>query len=316
MTDAPYGDAPVFVFGALRSGTTVFRLMLNAHPALNNPGEVDFLFDHLLPDPSQPDGWRYDLAALQENRGFLASRLMIPAGRDGVALLQDFIEQYQSRSDGVLTLNIHRNIGRAHEVLPRIRIIHMLRDPRDVARSSIGMGWAGTLYHGVNQWLNTEQEWEAAADTFQPDQVLHIKYEELIGNAQEELQRVCTFLGVEFDTSMLNYHENTTYSRPDPSLIEQWRHKSTPREVAMVEGKIGPLLHERGYLPSGDPVYPGTAERLGLRMLNRLRIWRKAIRRYGLPLFVTDKLARRLGLATLHGRCRRKIRERDTAALK
>ena len=34
--------APVIVFGALRSGTTLLRLMLNAHPDLNNPGEVDF----------------------------------------------------------------------------------------------------------------------------------------------------------------------------------------------------------------------------------------------------------------------------------
>ncbi|GGO60551.1 Sulfotransferase family protein [Roseovarius pacificus] len=316
MTDAPSGDAPVFVFGALRSGTTVFRLMLNAHPALNNPGEVDFLFDHLLLDPDQPGGWRYDLAALCESRGFLASGLSIPAGLDGIALLQDFIGQYRRRGDGVLTLNIHRNIGRVHEILPAVRIIHMLRDPRDVARSSIGMGWAGTLYHGVDQWMNTEREWEATADRLQPDQVLHLRYEDLIDNAPRELHRVCEFLGVAFEDSMLHYHEKTTYSPPDPALIEQWKRKSTPREVALVEGKVSTLLQSRGYSPSGDPVYPGSVERLGLRMVNRLRIWRKAIRRYGLPLFVTDKLARRLGLAALHGRCQRRIRDRDAAALK
>jgi hypothetical protein len=43
---------PVFIFGSMRAGTTVFRLMLNANDAISNPGEVDFLFDHLARDAS------------------------------------------------------------------------------------------------------------------------------------------------------------------------------------------------------------------------------------------------------------------------
>ena len=37
MADWLKGDPPVFVFGALRSGTTVFRLMLDAHGEIRNP---------------------------------------------------------------------------------------------------------------------------------------------------------------------------------------------------------------------------------------------------------------------------------------
>jgi Sulfotransferase family len=33
----------VFVAGALRSGTTVFRLILDAHPQVTSPGEFDFI---------------------------------------------------------------------------------------------------------------------------------------------------------------------------------------------------------------------------------------------------------------------------------
>jgi hypothetical protein len=44
----------VFVYGALRSGTTVFRLMLDSHPKISNPDEMDFLFDHVdLPPKSR-----------------------------------------------------------------------------------------------------------------------------------------------------------------------------------------------------------------------------------------------------------------------
>ena len=57
------GSDPVFLYGALRSGTTVFRLMLDAHPLLSTCGEVDFLLDYLEPDSSRPDGWRSPLSS-------------------------------------------------------------------------------------------------------------------------------------------------------------------------------------------------------------------------------------------------------------
>jgi hypothetical protein len=58
----------VFVYGALRFGTTVFRLMLDAHPQIANPGEMDFLFDYLYPDHTHSTGWRYDLDGLKLDR--------------------------------------------------------------------------------------------------------------------------------------------------------------------------------------------------------------------------------------------------------
>jgi len=54
MADWLEGDPPVFVFGALRSGTTVFRLMLDAHGEIRNPGEADYLVDYRNPTPAIP----------------------------------------------------------------------------------------------------------------------------------------------------------------------------------------------------------------------------------------------------------------------
>ena len=58
----------IFVYGALRSGTTLFRLMLQAAPSISNPGEADFLFDYIAPNPG--GGWQYDRASLSEDRMF------------------------------------------------------------------------------------------------------------------------------------------------------------------------------------------------------------------------------------------------------
>jgi hypothetical protein len=149
---------PIFIFGALRSGTTMFRLMLDAHGSISNPGEFDFLFDALTPDKSHASGWRYDRAQLEDNVAFNVHGLTIAPNCDGRDHLAGFLDQLDRRSDGVLTINVHRNIGKVRALWPGCKIIHLLRDPRDVARSSIGMGWAGTLYHGVEHWIKSETD--------------------------------------------------------------------------------------------------------------------------------------------------------------
>lgn len=62
----------------------MFRLMLNHHPQIANPGEVDFLFDFLIPSNMHPSGWRYDLPSLRRNRIFQSQGWICPGG-DGRA---------------------------------------------------------------------------------------------------------------------------------------------------------------------------------------------------------------------------------------
>lgn len=308
--------APVFVFGALRSGTTVFRLMLDAHPHLNNPGEVDYLFDTLHRDPGAPGGWRYDLDDLRERRGFLSSGLHLPEGKDGLDLLADFLGQFRARKPGLLTLNIHRNLGRALAAVPGARVIHMLRDPRDVARSCIGMGWAGTLYHGITPWIETETDWDRAAPAIPAPARAELTYEALIRDTGAELHRICDFLAVPFEPDMLRYHEDTTYAAPDLSLIEQWRRKSTAKEISQVEARVGGMMTARGYAMAGPAMPPGRWELLRLSAVNRFRRWKMAVDRYGLGLFLKETLTRRLGLRSLHRRFAAQKRALDTEYLK
>lgn len=306
----------VFVFGALRSGTTVFRLMLDGHPEIKNPGEVDFLFDFLTPDAAHPTGWRYDVDRLRENRVFRGSKLSLPAGKDGLDLLEDFLAQYEARGSGVLTLNIHRNVGRALKVLPRSRIIHMLRDPRDVARSSIGMGWSGTLYYGVNHWIRTEKEWQALGPDLNDERVHVLRYEDLFRNIEEVLRAVCGFLGVGFAPEMLDYHKHSTYGPPDISLVEQWRRKSSASDIALVEGKAGPLMRALGYDLAGDGRHPAAPERLWLYIKNRMNVWRTGIRRFGFATYFLEKLTRYCRMEKLHRRLQARMREQSASFIK
>ncbi|WP_300019932.1 sulfotransferase [uncultured Roseobacter sp.] len=303
----------VVVYGALRSGTTLLRLMLDAHPRLSCPGETDFIFDHLRPG-AQFSG--YDMDALQRERIYRNHEALYPENPLPAPTPDAFIDRI-ARDDSIAVLMLHRNLHRVLELYPQMRVIHMLRDPRDVARSSIGMGWAGTVYHGVDHWIGTMQSWKAAQPRLPSEQVLQISYEQLIKAPEKTLEEISTFCGLPYDPGMLTYDANSTYDKPDPSLVTQWRHKQTPYEVGLVEHKIGALLTEAGYAPSGFPAQdPGLLERFSLGLRNRRATWAKRIKRYGLrdPLIVA--LCRRLGMPHYAAGAQRRIDEKLTRLLK
>lgn len=290
----------IFVFGALRSGTTLFRLMLNSHPEVKNPGEADFLFDFLTPDIGHPTGWRYDKQAMMAHRIFRAHGLVCPAELDGLDLLEDLLRQFQADGEGQLTLNIHRHAERAASLLPRAKFVHLIRDPRDVARSSIGMGWAGTSYHGVGHWIETESEWDLAAAKIHVDSVLSLKFETLMSDLETELIRVCDFLGVPFEERMLEYYRNSSYGPPDPKIAHQWKNKATAHEIGLIEGRCHELMLDRGYDLNGAPITPRAFEKFTLEQTNHLKRWRHNIRRFGLPLFIGAHAARLVGPKSIH----------------
>lgn len=300
----------VFIYGALRSGTTVFRLMLDAHPKISSPGELDFLFDHVTLDSTHPTGWRYDIDALNEDRIFRAACLALPEGLVGLDLLDDFLAQIKARESAeVVSINLHRHIGKVLQIMPDVRVLHMLRDPRDVARSSIQMGWAGTLYHGVAHWIETERDWDSGTAGISSKQTLEITYEGLFRDIDGTLHAVCDFFGVPFDPDMLRYHENTTYRPPDVSLTEQWKRKCAPAELEEVESRAGDLMQARGYDLSQPLVQLGSLRTTRLAIRNTLYRWQFGMARYGAALYWAEKLTRWAGLTNAHRRYKLQIQQ-------
>lgn len=288
---------PLFVFGALRSGTTLLRLMLKNHSGIHSPGEADYLFDHVARDPSGPGGWRYDRAALKDDWIFQEAGLDLPDGLQGADLAYALTDKLAERGSGMVSLNIHRNAPRMAGLFPKAKFIHLLRDPRDVARSSVGMGWNGNSYFGVRHWIGTEKGWEEAG--IAPEQVLTVRFEELMQDLEAGLGEICAFLDLDFEPRMLDYHKTSTYGPPDPNIAQKWRKKAGAREIARIEGLAGPLMDARGYERAGEPVLPGALESAVLWGENHLRRWRFNIRRYGFGLFAGHHLARVVGLKSV-----------------
>ena len=308
-TTDPHTPPIIVLYGALRSGTTLFRLMLNAHPRITCRGERDFMVDYMTFDTGSPT---LDREALAADRIFRTSGLTVPDTDDGHAAFRDMARQAGAGQPGqVVVLVMHRHLDRLLALCPDVRIIHLIRDPRDVARSSIGMGWAGNTWFGVDHWIGTEQAWDAHGSALPQTQVFPLHYEHLLEEPDDQLTRLCAFMGLTYDPVMLTFDQNSTYSALDPKLAYQWRQKQTPQEVAEVEHKVGPLLAARGYAPSGHPpTAPSLLRRMVLNWTNRHHKWRLRLKRYGYVDPIQEALARRLGLTSLQHAAQRRIDEK------
>jgi len=288
----------VFVAGALRSGTTMLRLMLDSHPQLTNPGEVDFLFDKISNDGLYPPVRDY-LDWLSTNRIFLAKQLKTDPSFSYPELIVSFVEQFQ-RKNFTLTMNIHRGFSKAPKIFPNALYIHLLRDPRDVARSSVGMGWAGHPFFGVNHWINSEKSWDSLKMGLREDQYIDVRYEHLVADPEVVLTRICEFLRIPYSNAMLCYPQHSNYQPPDPQLAYQWKSKLSKPQVQLVESKAADMIEERGYKLSGyQPCVPGPIERRFLKTLNISRISAFEIARYGPVTFLLDKISKLFGLKKL-----------------
>lgn len=308
---------PIFIVGAERSGTTMFRLMLDHHPQITVVPEFEYVVDMLAGGKEWPSIEAFH-SYLRSDRIFLAQKFTIDTELDYPALATSFINQQLLREKKSFILAVvHRNFDKLKRIWPSARYIHIVRDPRDVARSCIHMGWAGNVWAGTERWIDAENTWRHLKMQLLSHLHLEIREEDLVGNPEKVLQNVCGFIGVEYNRRMLEYDRFTTYTKPDPNLIYQWKQKLTEKEIQLVESRVGVMLTDAGYQPSGLPRI-----RLSFFMRGFLKIQDKISRvKYrlgymGFNLFVSDWLSRKLHITSWQNKLKPRIHETGRGRLK
>jgi hypothetical protein len=308
-------EGPIIIYGSVRAGTTMFRLMVGAHPELVEIGENRYLIDCL--EKGVTDGIRYDVGRLEQDRVFNLRSLTREAGLNGPELVTSIMGQLRNGREGPIVLTFHADIKIIERLFPDARYIHICRDPRDVAKSVTGFGWSGNVYYGADFWLASEVSWETFASTADPKRFLEIRYEDLVLEPESHLRRVCDFLGIGFDEAMLEYSKTSTYSKPDPKLLQRWRTSLTRRQIALVEYKCGALMEKRGYSRDCEARQtPGPLEKGFLAVDNKARKVASAISFFGLRDYFLEKLYRLRPFRGLHAEQMRRMHETVNRSLK
>lgn len=220
MGSPPTAPAVPFIVGVGRSGTTLLRLMLDAHPDLAIPPETHFVPDIIKAASSQANlpvddvldlitsGRHWGDFGLEEEA--LRERLETDEPLDAAGAIRAFFELYAERHDkprwGDKTPIYVKDMAAIESVIGEARFIHLIRDGRDVALSVLGMNWGpSTVPEAAFRWK--KRILRAREQVPRIGHYVEIRYEDLVRDTEPTLRRVCEFVELPYDDAMLRYHE-------------------------------------------------------------------------------------------------------------
>jgi hypothetical protein len=277
----------VFIVGCPRSGTTLTERLLNAHPQIAVTHETRWIpdcFTHRrgvteegLVEPrlvtTLLEHKRFPFLEItrEELEQLVVTDPPIPYATFVSRLLDLYGRARGKRLVGDKTPRYARCIGVLHELWPRARFIHVIRDGRDVylsAKSWISEAmleryptWREHPALSAGLWWtrNVRMARESAA-MLDPALYHEVRYEALVADPARECAALCAFLDVPYEAAMLRFHERSHNLRPASARppgsrkrlpvtrgLRDWRSELSEQEVRQFEATGGDLLDELGY---------------------------------------------------------------------
>lgn len=268
---------PFFIIGAGRSGTTLFSKMLNKHPNLAVPPESHFfkVFYPLLPYYGDLDNAANRARMIDDILASYFVRRWVPKvdrqqfeaniehndfGGIFDALMRTWAQQNGKSRWGEKTpqhLHFTREI---QQYLADAKFVHIYRDGRDVAISSIKAGFgAKTIYGAARRWVAEMDIMARVRGKFGADTLLELSYDDLLDDPKGTLERLCAFLGEDYDDAMLEFYQENTWEAVssayeknlDQPLMrtnkQKWRAEMSNEELRVFEAVAHDMLKQMGY---------------------------------------------------------------------
>lgn len=283
-----------FIIGSARSGTTLLRTILNAHPQVAVPPESRFITELWRgEDEVHVEGL---LGALEQHRLFRVWELDIDQVRKELggaprAPYADVMEssyrawarQKNKSCWGDKTPRYIEQIPLLARLWPRAKFVHQIRDGRNVVLSYADVPFGPkTLGKAADLWRKRVSLGLANGRPLGPERYLEIRYEEFTADPTHQTKALCTFLGVEFHPDMLDYAEkartdilpraacyNPNVTKPPTKSLRAWENQMPDRGVAIFEAIAGDVLDMLEYPrrfpnPSARAKIEAAASRAGL----------------------------------------------------
>lgn len=238
-------NAPIFVVGMMRSGTSLMEQIIASHPEVYGAGELmDFLS---VTQEFCQRAERFDSASVAE----WVKQL-------GPVQLQEWGTHYLQRAGkragqarrftDKLPMNF-KLLGLIHLVFPNARIIHMKRDPLDTCWScytqlfaaahpfSFDLSEMGRYYRAYEDLM---AHWRRVLPT---GAMLEVQYEELVSNQEEISRQVLNFCGLDWSDACLQFHKTERVVRTASQYqVKQPMNKTSVLRSRRYEPWLGELI--------------------------------------------------------------------------
>ena len=283
---ASMANRPILIGACPRSGTTLLRGILDNHPDLAVVGETNFIFWLVrhragFGDLRKEANRRKMAEWLFDNEGRGQKRIQGSTPRDEAiqrmvdggttlgsmfaAIFQMYADRHEKPRWGDKRPAYAGFIETMFALYPHAQFINLVRDPRGAVASQMPLGWDApkvALASSYATWETSVRRVDAFAPELRPDQLIDVRFEDLVRDPRGEIRRVCDWAGLPADDGVIEsmvtekrkgsfregWHDRLN-EEIDTTPVDNWRGRMEPHQVAFVE-RAGAAHFERfGYLP-------------------------------------------------------------------
>ena len=191
-------DAPIFILGMPRSGSTLVEQILASHPDVAGGGELAAFRDTVAASLREPG----DVAGMgAEALQALGARYLQAA-----ALAQAGSPRFTDKMPANFLF-----LGLIRLALPNARIIHTVRDPVDTCLSCFTTLFAdGQAYsYDLGELGRHYRAYQALMDHWRrvmpPGAILEVRYEDVVADLEGQTRRMLDFCGLDWNPACLDF---------------------------------------------------------------------------------------------------------------
>jgi len=276
--------SPIFVIGMGRSGTTLLRQMLSAHPRIHITHEAFFYaYAQGTPDDVSASEWleryfrTFSFAWLKIDPDDVRAELPINLPRERIADTFRAIMRVKARQQGKprygekSPLDSH-HLQKLFDDFEDPRVVYIMRDPRATVASLLRVPFTSESV-GVLSYFTARQL--ANAQRFK-DRILFVKLEDLIDDPRTSMGRILDHVGEPWDDAVLDHtahapsddmapfpwFSGATKRRPSKPSAPRWRDELSPEWIRAIEWINRDGMKEFGYAPADLAEEPSVAGKL------------------------------------------------------
>ena len=202
-------ELPVFVAGMPRSGTSLIDQIIDAHPKASGVGELNTIEQFAMQLAKSYDPDLEPPACFGKMDAAKWTRAAKDYVRDLEKLAGPGVERVVNKA-----LGNNKLVGLIARLFPKTRIIHAIRDPRDVGISCFMGGfnnrmhpWTTRLDWAASAWAQSHRmmkHWQETLDV----PILEVRYEDLVRDPENQFPRIIEFLGLEWDDACREFYKS------------------------------------------------------------------------------------------------------------
>lgn len=263
---------PFFIVGSARSGTTLLRVILNAHSEVAVPPESRFVtelwngsdevdpedFIERLASHRQFQGWSLDPDLVRRELGG-GDHITYARAVEGTYFA--YMRAHGKTRWGDKTPRYVLKLPFLARLFPDARFVHLIRDGRNVALSYAKVPFGPkTAPKAAAVWSERIMTGVRDGRPLGPERYLELRYEDLVEDPERRTRELCDFLSLNFEPSMLDYTEKVDEmvfekaSTYNPHVFEKpkagvrsWETEMPESHVKLFEAVAGETLEMFGY---------------------------------------------------------------------